>query len=463
MVRRLSVFPAFPTSINLADSSMWNYLIGAALLIVLVSGCRGISPNMHRSDISSRNKANHDSGVLNSHGGHGDAKSPFKDMTSHHASQPTRVIDPKALPQLDAIIPRLAKKRVIFVGETHTRFADHINQLAIIRGLFERGKELAVGMEFFQQPFQGHLDDFVAGNIDETDLLTRTAYYENWRYDYRLYRPILDFARERGIPLVALNVSSKIVEKVSREGWDALLEDDTLTPEERARIPETIDRSNQDYEKRLHGIFQQHLSFGHSSKTTQRWKLPFGGKKGDDSQKRVKSFQRFMEVQLLWDEGMAARIAEYIAQHPTRTIVVLAGSGHLAYGDGIPNRLKRRMPVDTAIVLPAGSVDPDMEVADFLLVSEETRLPRQGMLGLELEIHPEGMRVASLPRESAAGAAGIKADDRIRFIGNRPIKGMADVRLALGNKRPGDRVSLEVYRTNWLWGGENLRFEVELR
>jgi uncharacterized iron-regulated protein len=100
---------------------------------------------------------------------------------------------------LDAVEP----KRAISVGETHVRHDHHLNQLAIIRELHERGVDLAVGMEFFQEPFQRYPDQFVAGSIDEKTLLKETEYYERWRFDYRLYRDILTFARDNAIALVA--------------------------------------------------------------------------------------------------------------------------------------------------------------------------------------------------------------------------------------------------------------------
>nr|VFJ86179.1 MAG: Haem-binding uptake, Tiki superfamily, ChaN [Candidatus Kentron sp. LFY] len=257
---------------------MWNYIAGVAFLPVLLSGCCGISSVYRAGDVMFPDAANRDPVYRNPHRNHRSAEFPFKDATSHHTSPSARVIDLKALSKLDAIIPRLAEKRVVFIGETHTRLTDHINQLAIIRGLFERGKELAIGMEFFQQPFQAHLDDFVAGNLDDVNLLARTEYYERWRYDYRLYQPILDFARKQEIPLIALNVSSEIVRKVSEGGWDSLVKDGTLTDEERVQIPQTIDRSNTDYEKRLHGIFRQHVNMlGSSPEAMSRWRFPFTG------------------------------------------------------------------------------------------------------------------------------------------------------------------------------------------
>ncbi len=122
----------------------------------------------------------------------------------------TRVLDLGALSDMSDLLDRIADRRVVFVGESHDRYEDHLNQLAVIEGLHARGKSLAIGMEFFQQPYQAAIDAYVAGEIDEAEFLRRTEYFDRWRFDYRLYRPILRFAREHGIPVIALNLEAEL-------------------------------------------------------------------------------------------------------------------------------------------------------------------------------------------------------------------------------------------------------------
>ena len=157
----------------------------------------------------------------------------------------TAVVDLSALSGLDGLVETLASKRVVYVGESHDRYEDHLNQLSVIRGLHEKDIPLAIGMEFFQQPFQPHIDAFIAGEIGEKEMLRRTDYFERWRYDYRLYRPILRYARDHGIPAIALNIEREITEKVGDSGIASLSE------EERARIPAEIDRDDEAYRDRV--------------------------------------------------------------------------------------------------------------------------------------------------------------------------------------------------------------------
>jgi len=346
----------------------------------------------------------------------------------------TRVLDPRTLTDMERLIDAIANRRVIFVGESHDRYEDHLNQLAIIEGLQRRGKKLAVGMEFFQQPFQGALDAFVAGEIDEREMLRRTEYFDRWRYDYRLYRPILRFAREHGIPVIALNLESELTEKVGRGGIES------LSPEERARIPTDMDRDDPAYRERVKQAFDMHPA------------------------REDRAFEHFLEVQLLWDEGMADRAARYLLEHPDTTLVVLAGAGHVEYGQGIPKRLLRRVQVPSVSLLNGGVRGLDPEVADYLLYPERVNLPAAGMLGVMLgkQIDADGARVDGFADNSGARAAGLEEGDQIIRIGDQPITRYADVRIALIDGRPGQRLPVEVRRKRVIGGDEQLTFDVEL-
>ena len=346
----------------------------------------------------------------------------------------TAVVDLAALSSMDQLLAKLASKRVIFVGESHDRYEDHLNQLAIIRGLHERGRDVAIGMEFFQQPFQAHLDAYVAGEISEKDLLRRTEYFERWRFDYRLYRPILRFAREHGIPLLALNLEREITEKVGDGGIAS------LSDEERARVPAEIDRDDEAYRQRIKAVFEHHPM-------------------AED-----KNFEHFLEVQLLWDEGMAERAGRFLQAHPHKVLVVLAGSGHLEYGQGIPKRLLRRVPVESAILLNGTTRGLDPQIADFLLYPQPVALSEPGLLGvlLDTDSEGEGIAVQGFAETSGAKEAGMEEGDRILKVGEDPITSYSDIRIALLGIRPGDKLPVEVLREHLVAKDKRLTFEVEL-
>jgi uncharacterized iron-regulated protein len=345
----------------------------------------------------------------------------------------SKVIDLVGLRDLDSLVPKLASKQVIFIGEQHDRFDHHLNQLAIIRGLYALDPDLAIGMEFFQQPFQRYLDEYVAGRLGEKDLLIKSEYFDRWRFDFRLYQPILEFARAHQIPLIALNVAQEIVDKVSSQGLLG------LTQEDRQQIPQEIDRSDTAYRQRLQEVFQHHPG------------------------SEQKDFERFLEVQLLWDETMAEQAAEYLAAHPRRTLVVLAGNGHLLYGAGIPQRLQRRIRVDSAIVLNGSENGISPSIADYILLSEERPLPPAGKLGVILDPLEQGLQIRAFASPSVAATAGMQKGDWIMSVDGQPIQTMSDLKVSLWNRQPGDHVSLEVRREGWFGSMQHRYYELQLQ
>ncbi|MCW8890955.1 MAG: ChaN family lipoprotein [Sedimenticola sp.] len=333
---------------------------------------------------------------------------------------------------IETLIPTLMKNRVIFIGETHDDFSHHNAQLEIISALQAGGSDLAIGMEMFQRPFQSYLDQYIEGAITESEMLQKTEWYERWVYDYRLYRPLLNFAKTHQLPVIALNTPREITSQVSREGIDSLSE------EQRKQIPSDIDYSDKAYSERLNGIFKQH------------------GERAD------RSFDRFVDVQLLWDEGMAERAADYLIANPDKQLVVLAGSGHLMHGSGIPNRVSRRLSVTTAIVLPGGDLKIEPAIADYIIFPQEISLPKPGMMGIFMESSSEGVRVAGLAEAGAAGKSGVKRDDILLAIDGQKVAATTDVRIALLDKQPGDEITLELLRKGVLFGSKTVTLRLVL-
>lgn len=332
----------------------------------------------------------------------------------------------------DRLVDELAASRVVFVGETHDRFDHHLNQLEIVCRLHARNPDLAIAMEYFQKPSQSHLDAYVDGRLDEASMLRATEYYGRWGYDLRLYQPIIHFARDNDIALVALNLPSEITRKVGREGIDG------LDARQRAGLPDGLDRVDEDYRARIREAFEEHGERAH----------------GD--------FETFLQVQLLWDEGMAEQIARYLEAYGERRVVVLAGNGH-TLRSGIPRRLARRDPARSAVVLQGAHMVARLEEGDFLLDSEPIDLPAAGLLGVLLEDDDGGIKVAGFGENSAAEAAGIKKGDRIVAVDGHRVHGFADVKLVLLHMRPGDAVSLEITRAGQGTQQSTTELDVTLR
>jgi uncharacterized iron-regulated protein len=316
---------------------------------------------------------------------------------------------------LDSLVTAIADDQVVFIAELHDRFDHHLNQLELICRLARRGP-VAIGLEFFQTPFQAALDAYINDHGDLQRLLRDSEWFTRWGFDPRLYAPILRFARSQRIPLLALNVPAEIVAQVSRHGMQA------LDARARMQVPASVHEGPRAYRERLKKVFEQH-----PGSSQHRW-------------------QNFLAVQLLWDEGMAQRAADYLLEHPRRQLLVLAGEGHIAYGDAIPDRLARRIGGSRTVILQAHDAAPGPAAFDYKIDTRDQELGAAGKLGLQLDDSAGSVRISGFTSLSAARDAGLQTDDRIVSIDGLAITDYADLRLALWQKMPGHAVALTVQR-----------------
>jgi uncharacterized iron-regulated protein len=335
-----------------------------------------------------------------------------KQLTEPFSMNDRAVIRPGQTQSLAAILKNEKDARVILVGEQHTRVDHHQIQLETMRYLHEHDIDIAVGVEWFQQPFQSHLDDFLAGSITEKQLLNRTEYFDRWAYDYRLYQPILLYAREHGIPLVALNAARELSKVVTKKRFEDL-------PEElKEQLPSSFDWSDKAYEKRLEAVFSMHPDF-------------------------PGTFEGFLRGQLLWDETMAENASDYLQQHPQQRMLVFAGIGHIEFGSGIPNRIQRRIKEKVISILPAESpagVKPAK--ADYLVFSKMELLPKVGLIGAFLETSNDAVQIKGMTKSGAISETDIKAGAIIVGINEVEVLTLADFKLEMMNRKPGDEVQL---------------------
>ena len=344
------------------------------------------------------------------------------------------IIDLSRLMQMEQLFKQISNSQVVVVGETHDRYDHHLTQRDIIEYMHEEHENLAIGLEFIQQPFQSVLDDYVSGTIDEVTMLKETDYFTRWGYDFRLYRPIFSFAREHGIPLIALNIDKAITDKVKSDGIEG------LSDEQKMQLPDAIDRTDTAYEERLKAIFLQHP---HAEE---------------------KQFESFMDIQLLWDESMAERAADWIKQNPDGHMVILAGSGHVVYGSGIPNRLKRRVPVSLKTIINiSGDTQLSPDLGDFVIMTEEQKLTPSGKLGVMLDATNNPPNITGFGTNSGAKTAGLKKNDIIIRIDDNEISSYFDVRIALMDKTVDESVEVEVQREGLIFGEGQHQYDVILK
>ncbi len=334
-------------------------------------------------------------------------------------------VQPVQVQALNTILPQLKTAKILYIGEQHDQFAHHINQLTIIRFLHEVGIKVAIGMEMFQQPYQQALDDYLAGKRSEAEFLKESQYFEKWRYDYNLYKPLIDYAKQQGIPLIALNIEGNISRQVGRDGIGQL--DDSA----RAQLPSALDFNNYRYQADLQDIFALHQNANRNPDAAQ----------GTTAAPR---FEHFLQAQVLWDDSMAQTAHNFLQKNPQHTLVVLAGNGHIRNGYGIPQRLHQRNGLDYVTLLQDEMPTPG--IADYVLyppplVGEEA--PR---LGVFIDDQDRRLRVQEIEPQGVAQAAQVQKNDILVRLDAHEIQNLADLKAALLEIGKGNNALLEVLR-----------------
>jgi len=336
----------------------------------------------------------------------------------------------------DNIIARLINDRVIYIGEGHTNYEDHLLQLEIIRALYKHDPNMAIGMEMFTRENQPTLDSYVAGELDEKAFLKQSHYFKTWRFDYRLYRDIINFAKYNNIPLVGLNLEKDIVSQVFKEGGP-----NSLPEEDISILPENRRLDIPGYSQRIKTAFMMH-----------------GGRN------RNGSFSGFLQAQALWDETMAETITDYLNSHPDARMVIIAGRGHVDKTNAIPPRVERRLPVTQAVVVNSMGVSTEPETADFIFFSPPASITPFPLLGVMIDDTKEnrGVLVKDLDPKGQAKAAGIREKDIILAIGPDKVNDTEDVKIAMLYQTNSDSVTVKLKRHHFLFGDKVVDVEVPL-
>ncbi len=121
------------------------------------------------------------------------------------------------------------KQDIILFGELHNNTIAHWLQLELLKALHERDS-IAVGMEMFEADNQDEMDAYFNDKVDAKAFDTLARLWSNYTTDYK---PVVEYSREKNIPLIATNVPRRFASLVYKKGFKAL---DSLTNEQKEWI-----------------------------------------------------------------------------------------------------------------------------------------------------------------------------------------------------------------------------------
>jgi uncharacterized iron-regulated protein len=331
---------------------------------------------------------------------------------------------------------RLDGVKLLFVGESHTDMEFHRVQLRVIQELHARGRQVLVGLEMYPAVAaeQAWLDRWRSDNaLTEESFVAESHWYRSWGYHWNYYRDIFLFARAKGIHMFGVNLPRTAVQTIRMKGFDA------LPPDQKALLPERVDLESAEHQQLFRAFF--------GSEDSLHGNMP------------EPMFKAMYRAQCAWDASMAWNAARALKEHggEKAIMVVLIGSGHVAYGLGAERQAKLWFEGRTASVIPVPIADEDhpkplagvqASYADFVWGLPPETDPAYPVAGLSTPEQKSGERfkVINVGKGSPADAAGLKAGDEMVSIDGLPYQDKEVVNRHMSEKRWGDAVVYKVMR-----------------
>lgn len=127
------------------------------------------------------------------------------------------------------MVKSLDKSDVILFGELHNNPIAHWLQFELTTSM-SKAHKLTLGAEMVEADNQKELNRYLKDEINQKGLDTLARLWPNHHTDYK---PLVDFAKENGLPFVASNIPRRFANQVYRKGFAAL---DSLSAEEKSWI-----------------------------------------------------------------------------------------------------------------------------------------------------------------------------------------------------------------------------------
>lgn len=225
---------------------------------------------------------------------------------------------------MDQIIAAASASDVVFLGEFHDDAVGHAFQFEVFqRAVNDLGtkRPITLSLEMFERDVQIVLDEYLRGQITEDHFLRSSRPWGNYKADYR---PLVELAREKSLPVIAANAPRRYVNMVSRSGREAL---SALTPEAKSWLAP---------------LPYAEASVAYSNK--------FKALMGSSMEARM-GLDNILSSQSLWDATMAYWISEGLKAKENGLVVHLNGGFHTEQRLGTVEHLAKYRPDAKAIVV----------------------------------------------------------------------------------------------------------------
>lgn len=226
---------------------------------------------------------------------------------------------------VDTISQKMNNYDVVVFGEYHDNKVLHRLEADLLTGVYEQHPNVAVSLEMFERDNQQILNAYLAGRVSEAAFLEQSRPWPNYSSDYR---PLIEFAKEEGLRVLAANIPRSVAAHYARRG--------TL---------EGIDDTMLSYLPRIHrapdGEYRQRFLAQMQAMSNKHSVMPV----------TAGQMEAFYRAQCLKDDTMAESIVDHHRRYPDRKIIHYQGDFHSRYRLGVVEKLQALEPELRILVL----------------------------------------------------------------------------------------------------------------
>jgi uncharacterized iron-regulated protein len=247
----------------------------------------------------------------------------------------------------EEVLSHFMNTDALILGEEHNDTMGHSEKYQLIQYLWKE-RTFCISMEMFETDQQFLLNEYMLGLMDETTFKENLRLWSNYEKDYK---PIIEFAKENNIYVMASNAPRRYVRLVSKFGIKKLFSLPFGALQYLPPLNSLDEFSDSAYNKKFINLM--------------------GGMEGTHSTQ----IENFLQAQNLWDATMAYSIKNYF-QRSKVPVIHINGRFHSDEKMGIYSRLQKyglKVKSITYIPIKAGTqiqLQNYKQIADFVVFTQ---------------------------------------------------------------------------------------------
>lgn len=220
---------------------------------------------------------------------------------------------------------------VVFFDEYHDQTSIHQAEQDFFAEFYGQNPQTVLSMEMFERDVQPVVDGYLQNEFTEEEFLASSRPWDNYMTDYR---PLVEFAKEKNLAVLAANIPRRMAAQYAKTGDFSL-----ISAQDKMYLPQKhIIEYGAYYDK-----FKDYMSQGQDSKPMKM---------------TLERIELFYKAQCLKDDTMAESISLFADAHKDTKILHVQGSFHGDEHLGVVEKLNKLNPdLKTIVITPVEAKD----------------------------------------------------------------------------------------------------------